>query len=329
MPKPKTLRAFSDEERNRVHTLLGIKVAHMMGRKLEEDDWASIYCKAKNIPNKGWSNLNIDIMHGNLGLEHKMLCVRSKPALGEVCGTTLMHPSATRSIRVPSTDSDPNDAMTDVLTQYADLIGERRAKVEQQNDTGQPVDMRTGWLLWQESLRQFMYFEEEMLPPDPKEFQAKWVGNGESTGGVRKGSKNLWVYEKSSGRKRYSITTSAGAKIQPYFDVPPPDDPNLYLFTVIGEQIRLGVIRIWLTSATARELEKILGNLNIETISNAIIDVISKVEAPPGSEDKEIQHGISITIREDAYESLVLALPGVSDEHCFQLLIEYLRNSHS
>jgi hypothetical protein len=329
VPKPKTLQAFTADERDRVHTLLGIKVAHMMGRKFEEGDWAAIYCKAKNIPNMGWSNLNIDIMHKNLGVEHKMLCVRSKPDLASVCGLTCMHPSATRSIRVPSTDTDPNEAMEDILTQYADLIAARRAKVEEQNDTGLPVDMRTGWLLWQESLRQFLYFEEEMLPPDPKEFQAEWVGNVESGGGIRKGSKNLWVYEKSTGRKRYSITTSAGAKIQPYFDVPPPDDPNLYLFTVIGEQIRVGVIRIWLTSATARELEIILGNLDVETVSNAIIDVISNVEAPAATEDKEIEHGTSITIREDAYKALVSALPAVSDEHCFQLLIEYIKNSHS
>jgi hypothetical protein len=88
--------------------------------------------------------------------------------------------------------------------------------------------MRTGWLLWQESLRQFLYFEERMRIPDPDDYKAQWVDSG---GGARKGSRNLWIYDKRTERKMFSVTTTAGAKIQPYFDVPPPDDPNLYLFT--------------------------------------------------------------------------------------------------
>ena len=42
----------------------------MMGRKLEEGDWAEVYCRAKGLPNQGWSNLNIDVMHEGLGVEH-------------------------------------------------------------------------------------------------------------------------------------------------------------------------------------------------------------------------------------------------------------------
>jgi hypothetical protein len=34
----------------------------MMGRKLEEGDWAEVYCRANGIPKKGWSNLKLDIM---------------------------------------------------------------------------------------------------------------------------------------------------------------------------------------------------------------------------------------------------------------------------
>ena len=45
----------------------------MMGRKFEEGDWAAVYCTAKNIPNRGWSNLNIDVIYNGLGVEHKML----------------------------------------------------------------------------------------------------------------------------------------------------------------------------------------------------------------------------------------------------------------
>ncbi len=67
--------------------------------------------------------------------------------------------------RTRPTDLDPNEAMRDVLGQYAKLIETRRAKVQEQSSTKAEPDMRTGWLLWQESLRQFLYFEEEMLPP--------------------------------------------------------------------------------------------------------------------------------------------------------------------
>ena len=50
-----------------------------------------MYCGAKGIPEQKWSNLNIDVMHGNLGVEHKMLCYRSKPSILAACGTSLMH----------------------------------------------------------------------------------------------------------------------------------------------------------------------------------------------------------------------------------------------
>src|SRR5258708_5329837 len=239
MPRPKTLSAFNETERNLVHKYLGIKVAHMMGRKLEEGDWSYVYCKAKNIVERGWSNLDIDIVHNNLGLEHKMLCYRSNLDLSTAYGTTLMHPSLTRSIRIPATE-DPNESMVIILNQYSDLVKRRREKVRIQNGTNTEVEMRTGWLLWQESLKQFLYFEEEMLEPNPDEYYAEWKET--ISGERRKSSKNLWVYEKETGKKRYSITTSAGAKIQPYFDVPPPQDPNVYLFTVIGEAIRVGYV---------------------------------------------------------------------------------------
>src|SRR5437867_2165249 len=119
MHKPKILAAFTNEEKESVHKLLAIKVAHMMGRKLEEGDWASVYCKAKGIVEKGWSNLEIDIVYNNIGLEHKMLCYRSKLDLSNAYGTTLMHPSLTRSIRIPDT-KNANKAMENLLNQYAD-----------------------------------------------------------------------------------------------------------------------------------------------------------------------------------------------------------------
>ena len=96
------LAAFNDTQRNIAHRLLAACVARMMGRKLEEGDWADVYCRAKGIPVRGWSNLNIDVMHEGLGVEHKMLCYRSNTNIAQACGETLMHPAATRSIRAPT-----------------------------------------------------------------------------------------------------------------------------------------------------------------------------------------------------------------------------------
>jgi len=323
MANTQTLPCFSPEQRDRAHLLLAIHVAHMMGRKFEEGDWSYVYCKAKGIPETGWSNLNIDVTFENLGVEHKMLCYRSDTTLAQAFGTTLMHPSATRSIRTPSLDSDPNVAMADILTQYGELIRARRAKVEEQNTNGKPADMRIGWLLWQESLRQFLYFEEPMVEPTPNLYYAKWVER-QVRGGVRKGSKNLWIFEKATGRKRYSVTTSAGAKIQPYFDVPPPDDPNVYLFTVIGEQLDIGQIRVWLTPGTAKELERLVGSLDIDVVSEAVLRTIVN---GAGSEEDFVaveETGVSVMLRAEAYRALVEKYQGVSDEHCFRLLLENL-----
>ena len=75
MKRPATLEAFSPSEREKAHALLAIRVAHMMGRKLEEGDWAEVYCRAKEIPVRGWSNLDIDVMHGSLGVEQKIWAI--------------------------------------------------------------------------------------------------------------------------------------------------------------------------------------------------------------------------------------------------------------
>ena len=227
----------------------------MMGRKFEEEDWRQAYAGAKGIPDAGWSNLQIDVMHGSLGVEHKMLRVRSKGSILTACGTSMMHPAGTRSIRIPQIE-DATAAARDILQQYGALIEARttlvrvrsqlgggqleRSEAEQQlaEELGlnitvarrqladveveddptdvPPPDMRFGWLLWQDSLREFLYFEQPMTVPDPSAYRAIWV---ESGGGSRKQSRNLWIYDIETDRKAYSITTEAGAKIQPYFDV--------------------------------------------------------------------------------------------------------------
>lgn len=250
-----------------------------------------------------------------------MLCYRSSVNLADAYGQTLLHPSATRSIRVPSTAIDANQAMRDVLEQYADFIRARRVKVKENMEWGEP-DMRTGWLLWQESLRQFLYFEEEMLAPNPDDYFAQW--RKRNAGGARKESTNLWIYEKETGKKRYSVTSEAGAKIQPYFDVPPPTDPNAYLFTVIGEIIDTGLVRVWITETTARELQRLLHTLDTARISQTISRAATAISQMNYGERAEVEVAVPIVITEEAYHALQSALSGKSDEHNFQMLVQYL-----
>lgn len=139
----------------------------MMGRKLEEGDWSNVYCKAKNIPNVGWSNLHIDVSYQGLGLEMKLLRIadlNGKP-LKSVCGETLMHPAATRSIRIDDTNADAQQVMEDVFAQYADLIQQRTERVRAAAPPGTPIDMRVGWLIWEDDLTEFLYFENRCCHP--------------------------------------------------------------------------------------------------------------------------------------------------------------------
>ncbi len=317
---PKTLRAFTTEERTRAHRLLAATVARMSGRKLEEGDWSKVYCGAKKIPEAGWSNLEIDINFNGLGVEHKMVCAKSNKAIADCCGTRVMHPAATRSIRIP-VEPDPTKAARDVLKQYAERIRAQAKKVAEAGKVKKP-DMRTGWLIWQETLREFLYFEEEMLEPDPNDYVAEWH---ESGGGARKKSRNLWVFEKGSGVKRYSITTEAGAKIQPYFDVPPPADPNVYIFTVQGEPLDTGLVRMWLTAETAEAFFAAIGSKDTKRISEAVLKHTRPLKdaglvAATVSEDV-----VEVLVTQDAYQAICRVCDGVSDEHCVQLLTAYLR----
>jgi hypothetical protein len=322
MRRPKTLEAFSRAEFANAHRFLASRVATMMGRKFEEGDWSYVYCSAKGIPDEGWSNLHIDVMHKALGVEHKMLCVRSGKSIKEYCGTQLMHPAATRSIRIPSTEGDPTETAQEILQQYADLIEQRRQRVAE-NAPGEEPDMRTGWLLWQVDLVEFLYFEKEMLPPNPDDYWAEWH---ERRSGNRKPSKNLWVYENETGIKRYSITTSAGAKIQPYFDVPPPNDPNLYYFCVQGEEVENGLIRVWVTPTTELILNNLLGSTDTDVVSEAIIGRAEEVRALKEKRSEYIKGtelAKPIYVTSQAYAALKKAFAGVSDEHMMQLFVQY------
>lgn len=305
----KTLPAFTSDERHRAHLLLAARVAHMGTRKFEEGDWAAVYCGAKGIPNLGWSNLHIDISHGGLGVEQKMMSRKASRPITDACGTVIMHPAATRALRIQSLDQDANAVMADVFRQYAELIDRRADRIRA---AGYPdPDLRTGWLLWQESLRQFLYFEERMIAPDPRRYRAVW--NERTSSGARLGSKNLWIYEKETGQKRFSVTTQAGIKLQPYFEVPPPDDANLYVFIVQGEDVGGGVVRLWLTPATARDLGDLVGSLDMEQITRAILsaDLSSSVAEQAAADDSVVE----VHIHSDAYQRLATAFPTASDEH--------------
>ena len=255
-----TLPVFSDEEYSRAKAILAGKVASMMGRKLEEGDWSEVYCKTKGIPEQGWSNLNIDVNHEGLGVEFKMLRVANLngKSIRSVCGTSRMHPSATRSIRIDDLEVSPNEAMVDVLIQYANLLESRTIQVKENSRTGS-ADMRTGWLLWETELREFLYFEERVLKPNPDDYYAIW--NQTPPRGARKPSRSLWIFEKNTGAKKFSVTTSAGIKIQPYFNVPAPDDPNLAFFRVQSEERDEDTINLWVAAQTANQLSKRVGSL--------------------------------------------------------------------
>jgi hypothetical protein len=319
-----TKLAFSQKQKELAKKLLATRVAQMMGRKFEEDDWAFVYCHSKNIPKRGWSNLHIDIMHNGLGVEQKMLCVGDTKSLMSYAGTTLMHPSATRSIRIASVDVDPNEAMRDVFHQYSALIDHRTKKVAEDSSNG-VADMRTGWLIWERSLTEFLYFEQPMLKPNPENHWAKW--NETKAKGVRKASKNLWIYEKGTDKKRFSVTTNAGVKIQPYFDVPSPNDPNLAFFRVQGEEISKDRVQIWLTPSTARELSVLLGKLDVVTLSKAIVENSASVSTSNALTKDFVELAQPIEVTLEAYKILVSRWEGVSDEHRAQLLIQTIRNN--
>jgi hypothetical protein len=318
MLRPNTLQAFTADEYKIAHELLATKVAFMMGRKFEEGDWADVYCRSKNIPNGGWSNLRIDIAHNGIGIEHKMMRPSGNRLVTETYGTTLMHPSATRSIRI--SDGDPNYIMRDTLAQYGEFINNRIDGIKLKYPE-HDVSLRTGWLLWQANLKDFLYFEEEVVIPNPDDYIAEWHENPQK--GARRESKSLWIYEKETRLKRYSITTSAGAKIQPYFDVPPSSDPNLYHFRVQGEEYAHGYIRIWIPASIARELRKIVGSLNaddldvfirktaLDGIGNNVIEDCNQEEAKP------------VILTEDSYALLLALFPySVSDAQMMRQLVD-------
>jgi hypothetical protein len=355
----RTLPAFSPDQYQTARIYLATQVAEMMGRKFEEGDWSKVYCAAKGVPLRSWSNLSIDVTHGNLGVEQKMICRRAHQSILEACGTSIMHPAGTRAIRIPD-EEDPTAAARIVLQQYVELIENRTAIVRIVNNyhhgriadaaalaalralgmsqssaraalpserhpvgsPDAPPDMRMGWLLWQESLREFLYFEQRMAKPNPQDFVAEWRGSG---GGRRKKSRNLWVYHKETKAKVYSITTEAGAKIQPYFTVPMPNDPNLYDFVVQGEDCGNGMVRVWLTQVTASLLREVVGDLKPQAIAAAVERADFQQVRQEASAHPFGTLAVEVLVPAATYARLQDAFKGVSDEHNFKQLLDVLR----
>jgi hypothetical protein len=293
----------------------------MMGRKLEEGDWAHVYCKTRGIKIPDWSNLNADITVPGLSLEHKMMrCSESQP-IHEHCGTDMMHPALTRRVSLPD-KGDPNEAMRIVIADYQRVLDERCAKAAAIS-AGQPVELRSGWLLYESSLSEFLYWEEPTTNLNPREHKAVWKERPARGEGGRRANKNLWIYNKATGRKVWSVTGGrSGTKIQPYFTVPSADDENLCYFRVQGEPLTGDSVRVWVTAPTAFTLKSILGDLETRRLSEAILKVTATAPTLAATENHELVQ--ELVIFQTAYLALKEKFPGVSDEHCFQLLCKRL-----
>jgi hypothetical protein len=213
------------------------------GGKMEEGYWSYIYETVRGAPSRGWSNLTMrDYCHAGLGVEMKLLG-RKYPLKDQ--GKRLMHPSATRTVAF--NPSDGAEACKDAILQQLGLtIGDFRERVYATCEDGDPL-IRWGVLLWSKSLEEFLYFEEEMIEPDPAQFTARFEK------GMHRGNptENLYIYERGTDIKRYSVTLpDKGAKLQPYFDIP-KIGAGAYVFNVPKDDRRA----VWLKSETIAALE--------------------------------------------------------------------------
>ena len=279
------LPVFDLEQNEHVRALLVKLTSEMQGRKLEEGDWTDLYCKVLGISNSGWSNLHLDVMIPGLGIEQKMLRDTGSGSLLQLCGQTKMHPSATRSIRISDVNADAEAVMYEVFLQYSDLIEQRRELISQTQSAGGRVSLRLGWLIWRGSLDQFLYFEEDLVAPNPDEYSAVW-NEGSSSNSPRKSSKSLWVYRKSDGVKRFSITTLAGIKIQPYFDVPVANDPNLYFWDLRPQVSEDGLVSVSVDRKTYEILKANIGSVEPRKIQS-LVDALVKRKSDQDSNNRE------------------------------------------
>ena len=162
----------------------------LQGRKLEEGDWTSLYCRVKGAPDSGWSNLPFrDYLHEGIGIEFKLLCKKDPSTC---IGKSLMHPAATRTISFDETEPAA-DAMAKVFSQWGAAIDEFEERVRQTSANGE-ADIRWGILLWAPDHSEFLYFEERLEKPQTNDYEARWH-DGNHRG---KPTRNLHIFEKSS-----------------------------------------------------------------------------------------------------------------------------------
>ena len=135
--------------------------------------------------------------------------------------------------------------MVQVLSQWSADIAEFARRVALTSQV-KAAEVRWGVLLWGADFTRFLYFEEEMRQPDPQDYRAEW-GVGKARG---KPTRNLYIYEKESGKKRFSVTLPRnGAKLQPYFDIP-TQEYGAHLFAVPLEDL----VPIWVSRETYERL---------------------------------------------------------------------------
>ena len=315
-----TLSAFTPVEFQKAKSLLAARVAYMMGRKLEEADWAHVYCKARGLDALGWSNLNADVTVAGLSLEHKMMRCSESEAIKNHCGTRMMHPALTRRVSLPDI-VDSEEAMRVVITSYQKVLDERHSKAAAISG-GKSVELRSGWLLYDSSLTEFLYFEEPSQNLNPDKHRAVWSERLKKGEGGRRGNRNLWIYDEND-QKVWSVTGGAsGTKIQTYFKVPAANDEHLCYFRVQGEPLSAETVRVWVTESTAKNLRQLLGELDTRRVTDAILNVSASDEMLTATE--ECEEILELVIGQNAYAALKEKFLGVSDEHCFQLLCKRL-----
>jgi hypothetical protein len=259
--------AFTQEEEAQVQSMLETLVRSLRivpgGGKIEEGYWSYIYHNVRHAPIPAWSNLTMrDFCHNGLGIEMKLLQRRS-PARDQ--GGRLMHPAATRTLYFdPRLDAEI--CKVQILDQFNKRIAEFRQRVAEACTTRDP-DIRWGILLWSPELDEFLYFEESLREINPHNFYA-YFEDGTHRGNP---TRNLYIFEKATNIKRYSVTMpNKGAKLQPYFDIPLVGQ-GAYLFRVPND----GCEPLWLKKETVAALEDEAAKQS-QNVDELIISLLNK-----------------------------------------------------
>lgn len=278
---PRYLQPFTAEQRVAAEIEVKRLSRALQGRKLEAGDWTGLYCQVKGAPNSGWSNLPFrDYLHEGVGVEFKLLC-RRRPARD--MGSTLMHPSATRTIWFDENASAAEAART-VLEQWGRQIDGFHQRIARTSAAGR-CDARWGILLWAPAHSQFVYFEEVLDKPNPHDFEGRWVDGTHRSQPTR----NLHIFERATGKKRYSCTLPRnGAKLQPYFDVPTVEQgavlfevPPLTTAPLYVERADLDRMRVLFPGFSDEEIAAKLLAFYLERGGPGSVDLV--IENPPYS----------------------------------------------